>query len=105
MMAKHCTPTCLARSRIVGNRLTSEDAIRRIFERHGVSADAFDKTWNSFEVDQKMRVAQDLGRRYSIQSVPAVVVNGKFRTGGQEAGGYDVVTDVVDELIARESQR
>ena len=88
-----------------GNRLTSEDAVRRLFGRYGVSADVFDRTWASFEVDQKMRVASDLGRRYSVQSVPAIVVNGKFRTGGTEAGGYDVVTDVIDELIARESQR
>ena len=87
------------------NRLTNEDSIRRLFERFGVSAEVFDRTWKSFEVDQKMRVASDLGRRYSIESVPAVVVNGKFKTGGPEAGGYDVVTDVVDELIARESQR
>jgi thiol:disulfide interchange protein DsbA len=88
-----------------GNRLTSEDSIRRLFERFGVSAEAFDKTWNSFEVDQKMRVAQDLGRRYEIQGVPAVVVNVKYKTGGREAGSYDAVPDVIDELILRESQR
>ena len=88
-----------------GNRLTSEESIRRLFERFGVSADVFDRTWKSFEVDQKLRVAKDLGRRYSISGVPAIVVNGKFRTGGAEAGGYDKVTDVIDELIARESQR
>ena len=88
-----------------GNRLTNEDSIRRLFERFGVDADVFDRTWNSFEVDQKMRVAKDLGRRYNIQSVPAVVVNGKFRTGGPEAGGYEAVPAVIDELIARESQR
>ena len=88
-----------------GNRLTSEDSIRRLFERFGVDAEAFDKTWKSFEVDQKLRVAKDLGRRYNIQGVPAVVVNGKYRTGGQEAGSYDAVPDVIDELIARESQR
>ena len=88
-----------------GNRLTSEDTVRRLFERFGVSADQFDRTWNSFEVDQKMRVAKDLGRRYQIQAVPAVVVNGKFKTGGPEAGGYDVVPAVIDELILRESQR
>jgi thiol:disulfide interchange protein DsbA len=88
-----------------GNRLTSEDSIRRLFERFGVSAENFDRAWNSFEVDQKMRVAQDLGRRYQIQSVPAVVVNGKFKTGGPEAGSYDRVPDVIDELIVRESQR
>ena len=88
-----------------GNRLTSEDSIRRLFERFGVDADAFNSTWKSFEVDQKLRVAKDLGRRYNIQGVPAVVVNGKYRTGGQEAGSYDAVPDVINELIARESQR
>ena len=88
-----------------GNRLTSEDSIRRLFERFGVDADTFNSTWKSFEVDQKLRVAKDLGRRYSIQGVPAVVVNGKYRTGGAEAGSYDAVPDVIDELITRESQR
>ncbi len=88
-----------------GNRLTNEDAIRRLFERFGVDADSFSNTWKSFEVDQKLRVAKDLGRRYAIQGVPAVVVNGKYRTGGAEAGSYDAVPDVIDELIARESQR
>ena len=87
-----------------GNRLTSEDSIRRLFERFGVDADTFNGSWKSFEVDQKLRVAKDLGRRYSIQGVPAVVVNGKYRTGGAEAGSYDAVPDVIDELIARESQ-
>ena len=88
-----------------GNRLTNEDSIRRLFERFGVDADTFNSTWKSFEVDQKLRVAKDLGRRYSIQGVPAIVVNGKYRTGGQEAGSYDAVPSVIDELIARESQR
>jgi thiol:disulfide interchange protein DsbA len=88
-----------------GNRLTSEDSIRRLFERFGVDAETFDSTWKSFEVDQKLRVAKDLGRRYAIQGVPAIVVNGKYRTGGAEAGSYDAVPDVIDELIVRESQR
>jgi len=88
-----------------GNRLTNEDSIRRLFERFSVDAETFGNTWKSFEVDQKLRVAKDLGRRYAIQGVPAVVVNGKYRTGGAEAGSYDAVPDVIDELIARESQR
>jgi thiol:disulfide interchange protein DsbA len=88
-----------------GNRLINEDSVRGLFERFGVSAEAFDRTWNSFELDQKMRVAQDLGRRYQIQGVPAMVVNGKFKTGAAQAGGYDLIMDVIDELILRESQR
>lgn len=88
-----------------GNRLTSESAIQALFERHGVSAEDFQSTWKSFEVAQKMRVAEDLARRYSITGVPAVVVNGKYRTGGAEAGGYPQLLEVIDELVAREAAR
>ena len=88
-----------------GNRLTSESSIQRLFERFGVSADDFSKTWNSFEVDQNLRKAEDLARRYGIASVPAVVVNGKYRTGAQEAGGYAEWIELIDELIIRESAR
>ena len=88
-----------------GNRMASEAAIQAVFERHEVSAKDFSSTWNSFEVSQKLRVAQDLARRYSISSVPTVVVNGKYRTGAAEAGGYPALMNLIDELIARESIR
>jgi protein dithiol oxidoreductase (disulfide-forming) len=88
-----------------GNRLTSEAAIGALFERLGVSAEDFQATWTSFEVAQKMRVAEDLARRYAVTGVPAVVVNGKYRTGGAEAGGYPALLEVIDELVARETAR
>ena len=88
-----------------GNRLLTEQAITRMFERYGVSADDFQKTWGSFEVAQKLRVANDLARRYHIASVPAIVVNGKYRTGAAEAGGYPKMLEVIDELVVRESAR
>jgi thiol:disulfide interchange protein DsbA len=87
------------------NKLSSEGAIQKLFERFNVSADDFNRTWNSFEVDQKMRVAADLARRYSVSSTPTVVVNGKYRFGAQEAGSYPKVLEVIDELIIRESAR
>jgi thiol:disulfide interchange protein DsbA len=89
----------------LNNRLASMDAIQALFEKHGVSADDFNSTWSSFEVSQKLRVAQDLARRYSITGVPAVVVNGKYRSGAAEAGGYPRLLELVDELIVRESIR
>jgi thiol:disulfide interchange protein DsbA len=88
-----------------GNRMASESAIQVVFERHGVSAEDFSSTWKSFEVAQKLRVAQDLARRYSISSVPTIVVNGKYRTGAVDAGGYPALMDLIDELVARESVR
>jgi len=88
-----------------GNRMASESSIQAVFERHGVSAEDFSSTWGSFEVAQKLRVAQDLARRYSITSVPTIVVNGKYRTGAAEAGSYPALMELIDELIARESVR
>ena len=88
-----------------GNRMASESAIQAVFERHGVSAEDFTSTWNSFEVAQKLRVAQDLARRYSVTSVPTIVVNGKYRSGAVEAGGYPPLMELIDELIERESVR
>lgn len=88
-----------------GNRMASESVIQAVFERHGVSAEDFTSTWNSFEVAQKLRVAQDLARRYSVASVPTIVVNGKYRSGAVEAGGYPPLMELIDELIERESVR
>lgn len=88
-----------------GNRLTSIDAIQELFAKHGVSEEDFTNTWGSFEVSQKLRIADDLQRRYGITGVPAVVVNGKYRTGAGEAGGYPELLEIIDELIAKESIR
>jgi thiol:disulfide interchange protein DsbA len=87
------------------NRLLNEDVIKRLFTRFGVGEEDFTKTWSSFEVAQKLRVAEDLARRYSISSVPTIVVNGKYRTGGAEAGSYQNLIEVIDELVDREGTR
>ena len=83
-----------------GNRLLNKDAVQRLFERFGVPAAAFEKAWASFPVDQKMRVAADLVRRYGVNAVPAFVVNGKYRVPNTAN-----VLDVIDELLVREGLR
>ncbi len=88
-----------------GNRLASMDSIQEVFANHGVSEDDFTSTWNSFEVSQKLRLAQDLARRYSISSVPTMVINGKYRTGAAEAGGFPQLLELIDELVERENIR
>ena len=87
------------------NRLTSETAIMRLFTRAGVSEDDFKRTWASFEVNQAMRLAQDLARRYGIDSVPMIIVNGKYRTQAASAGSYPKLIEVIDELTVREGLR
>jgi thiol:disulfide interchange protein DsbA len=88
-----------------GNRLLSESSMQTLFERFGVSEADFNSAWNSFDVDRKLRLAQDLATRYSIDSVPAIVVNGKYKTGAALAGSNAALFEVIDELIARETVR
>ncbi len=88
-----------------GNRLTSEAAIQRLFARAGVSEDDFKRTWGSFEVNQALRHAADLTRRYGVASVPMVVVNGKYRTDTSSAGSYPKLIELIDELTVREGLR
>lgn len=87
------------------NRLTSQMAIQRLFTRAGVSADEFNRIWNSFEVNQALRVAADLARRYNVTSVPMVIVNGKYRTDMGMAGSYPKLIELIDELTVREGLR
>jgi len=88
-----------------GNRLLSESSLKQLFARFGVSDEQFDSAWNSFDVDRRLRLAQDLASRYSIDAVPAIVVNGKYKTGAGLAGGNSQLFEVIDELIARETIR
>lgn len=87
------------------NHLTSEADIQKVFESAGVSVEDFSRTWKSFEVNQAMRVAADLARRYNITSVPTIVVNGKFRTDAASAGSYPKLIELIDELTVREGLR
>jgi len=88
-----------------GNPLNSESMIRRLFTRVGVSEDDFNRTWGSFEVNQALRKAADLSRRYGVASVPMIVVNGKYRTDAGSAGSYPKLIELIDELTVREGLR
>ena len=68
----------------------------------GVDADKFQKTMKSFAVDAKIRRSLDLARNDGINSVPSVVINGKYKTTGRIAGSNDRVIDVIRELSEKE---
>lgn len=83
-------------------RIDTEDALTEFFVAHGVDAEEFRKTFNSFAVDSKVRRARLLTRRYGIRGTPAVVVNGKYRTGPGMAGSFDTLVSIMDHLVMKE---
>ncbi len=85
-----------------GNGLNTVDRITAFFREHGVSTDEFQKAFSSFAVESKLQRADFLNRRYRIDSVPAMIVNGKYKTDLGMAGGEPQLFQLIGELAASE---
>jgi thiol:disulfide interchange protein DsbA len=82
--------------------LTNEDEILEFISEQGISADDWNKTFRSFAVESKLKRAANLTKRYRIQSVPLLVINGKYLTSGKGIKNFNDMLAVADELIAME---
>lgn len=85
-----------------GNALNTVEKITTFFREHGVSADEFQKAFSGFAVETKLQRADALNRRYRIDSVPAMIVNGKYKTDVGMAGGENQLFQLIGELAASE---
>jgi len=70
----------------------------------GIDEEAFRNAYNSFPVDMQVRKSADLVRRYNIDGVPAIVINGKYVTSASQTGTRSRMFAVMDYLIAREQE-
>jgi thiol:disulfide interchange protein DsbA len=88
---------------VTGNYMQSKDTLADFFDRFGVDESAFDSAFESFSVNTSLRRADELARRYAVDSTPTVVVNGKYRTNASMAGGYPELLALIDALAAAEN--
>ena len=85
-------------------RMNTDEDIQKFFAEHGVSKEDFNRVFRSFAVEAKIRRAKDMSQRYGIEGVPALIVNGKYRTGAKLAGGNANIFRVVNFLVEKESK-
>jgi len=78
------------------------DDVKAVFVEHGVSGQDFDRTFQSFAVITKTSRARQARALYGITGVPVLVVNGKYLTSAQMAGGNKEMLQVVDFLVDKE---
>lgn len=71
-----------------------------VAEKGGDRATFLD-AYNSFGMQANLNRAQQAARAYSIESVPTLIVDGKYRTDANIAGGHDKVPLVLDFLIKK----
>ena len=85
--------------------LDTEEALAKFFLAHGVNETQFKEAYNSFVVDSKMRQAPLMAARYGITGVPAIIINGKYKTNGTLAGSHEKMIEVMDQLIKQETTK
>lgn len=87
---------------VANDPLNNVDRITAFFKKQGVSPEDFQKAFASFAVESKLQRADFLNRRYQINSVPTMVVNGKYLTDVSMAGGESQLFQLIEELTAHE---
>jgi thiol:disulfide interchange protein DsbA len=87
---------------VEGKDLNSEGALFAWVESQGVNRAKFVDAYRSFSVASKVNRARQMTRDYGLDGVPAIVVDGKWRTDvGKSGGTHQSLFTVVDELVAR----
>lgn len=83
-------------------KMGTEAELADFFQNHGVDRQRFLSTFNSFAINSKVQRAREMTRRYGIDGTPAVVINGKYRTGPAMTGSFEGLVDVMDFLVKEE---
>ena len=67
----------------------------------GLDRKKVEAVFNSFAVDGKVKRALQLGKDYAIDSVPTVIVDGKYMTSSAMVGTHAALPGAIDELVAK----
>ena len=84
------------------NKLRTQEEMEKLLDGHGVDLDAYRKAMKSFAVQTQARRAAVLAERFDIRGVPAIVVDGKYRTGGLDSRLTIKVTDYLIDRVKKE---
>jgi thiol:disulfide interchange protein DsbA len=72
---------------------------------NGVTEKDFNAAYDSMSVAMNLQRAEQYTVQFSIDSVPQMVVNGKYKTSVSQAGGAGELISIVNDLAASEQSR
>ena len=84
------------------NRLSTEQQMIDFLGKHGIDTNEFMEKYHSFGTEARIKKASNLAKKYQINSVPTIIVNGKYLTSGSYVSSYDELYSVINLLIERE---
>lgn len=94
------------------NRLNTDQALLDFVVKNGVDKANYLNAFNSFGVQAKLKRAQQVAAQYKLDSVPALVVDGRYTTSPAVAGhgltsaddAHKALFAVLDSLVAKSLQ-
>jgi protein dithiol oxidoreductase (disulfide-forming) len=87
---------------ISGDEQATLDDEVKFAEANGISKTDFLNAYNSFGVQADLAKADDLGRRYKIDAVPTIVIDGKYESNVGMAGDENKLIELINDLAASE---
>ena len=86
------------------NRLNTKDLMIEFLNKNGIDTDEFIEKYDSYGTEARVKKSSNLARRYQIDSVPTIIVNGKYLTSGSYVSSYEELYSVVNFLVEREKR-
>jgi len=88
-------------------RTSDPQAVEAWAVQNGIDRQKWTAAYTSPDVRNRVIRAMELARNYDVRGTPAVIVDGRYQTGGGIAGGINNVPAVVDALVdlAREMRK
>ncbi len=85
-----------------GRKFPTPASLQLLFAEYGVSKEDFYKAFDSFAVKSQVKRAVQMTKRYGIEGVPVLIVNGKYRISSRGVRTYSDMLKVVDYLVGKE---
>lgn len=83
------------------NPLRTEPQIRQLFLANNVTAEAFEKAWNSGEVNSQVENARLRTAEYGVDKLPSVIVNGRFEVNHNKAIFNHIELNIAVNMLVR----
>ncbi|HEX8962981.1 MAG TPA: thiol:disulfide interchange protein DsbA/DsbL [Rhodocyclaceae bacterium] len=87
---------------VQGSNLSTDAGVAEWAARNGINPKKFSDVYNSFTTQSKLQRAKQATASYRIDSVPSMVVAGKYRAPTEKfTGTHEELLKIVDALIAK----
>ena len=98
---KKLTPDVFTAIHKQGTNLASDKVFFDWAASKGLDRKKVEDMYNSFAISSKINKAKSEAQQYNVQSVPMIVVDGKFVTATDKVGSHAALPPAIDALVAK----